>query len=110
MKYCQSCGSEMHDEAVMCVACGVQSSSSKLNSAESNGIAIGAIICAFVFALAGVILGVVGLGKYKGVNDTAYKMCIAAIILAVANMVCGFILNAFILGPLLDDLFGSLGI
>ncbi len=91
MKFCERCGKEMFDEAVLCVSCGHQVK--KINSNQSNTLPIVALVFSFLLALVGVVLGIYGAYKCKGVNSTGYKISIAAIIVGVLNGVLGFLIN-----------------
>lgn len=71
MKYCSKCGKELVDEAVICVGCGCpvngtpSANTQKTQQAETSGLATGAIICAFLLPLVGLILGIIGNSKYS---------------------------------------------
>lgn len=71
MKYCSKCGKELVDEAVICVGCGCPVSGAPApatqtsQNPETPGLATGAIVCAFLLPLIGLILGIVGNSKYK---------------------------------------------
>ena len=110
MKYCSKCGKEIMDEAVICVHCGCQVSdratqnngqqtvNPMVEPGETNGLAIGAIVCAFLIPILGLILGIFGAAKYK---TQSYKsQCITAIILSIIV----WIVSAVILGSL-ESLF-----
>ncbi len=111
MKYCSKCGKEIMDEAVICVHCGCQVSEGTTQNnrqqtvnpvvepGESNGLAIGAIVCAFLIPILGLILGIVGMAKYK---TQSYKsQCITAIILSIIV----WIVSVAILGSLESFLY-----
>lgn len=63
MKYCQKCGCEIHDDAVVCINCGCQVGEIK----KSEGKAMG--ICAIIFGALGgwlgLLFGIIGLCIYK---------------------------------------------
>lgn len=71
MKYCSKCGKELMDEAVICVGCGCPVNSTpsvntqKTQPAETSGMVTGAIICAFLLPIVGLILGIIGVSKYS---------------------------------------------
>lgn len=62
MKYCEKCGSEIQDDAVVCANCGCATAEIK-----KEGKALG--VCAIVFGafggFLGLILGIIGLNVYK---------------------------------------------
>lgn len=70
MKYCSHCGKELVDEAVICVHCGCaidgslskkgQTNADQWNTAKN---ANGAIICAILVPLLGLIFGIIGVAK-----------------------------------------------
>lgn len=102
MKYCSKCGKEIMDEAVLCMNCGcpvdgspLAQSGAKGEEKESNGIAIGAIICAFLVPIVGLILGIVGCAKYK--NGTLRRQCVGAIFISISV----WILSAIILASMM---------
>ncbi|MBR3096130.1 MAG: zinc-ribbon domain-containing protein [Clostridia bacterium] len=94
MKYCQKCGKELLDEAVICPNCGcavapVQPSSPtespfatetpQPQSRESDSSANMALLFAFLIPIVGIILGVINMGKYQ---TKKYKdRCVAAIVI-----------------------------
>lgn len=93
--FCQKCGKEINDEAVICVGCGcpvtpVQSSTpsastiSSSNSKpvqESNSTANCALLFAFLIPIVGFIMGIVGACKYK--TPSFKSKCITAIVISV---------------------------
>ncbi|HRX14446.1 MAG TPA: zinc ribbon domain-containing protein [Eubacteriales bacterium] len=62
MKYCEKCGSEIQDEAVVCPNCGC--ATTKIIK-EGKAIGICAIIFGALGGLIGLVLGIVGLNVYK---------------------------------------------
>jgi len=62
MKYCEKCGSEIIDDAVICTNCGCPT---KENKKEGKAIGICAIIFGALGGLIGLVLGLVGLSVYK---------------------------------------------
>ncbi len=99
MKYCSKCGKEIMDEAVICVHCGCQVErigaqnnafvqpqtiiSTEANQpSESKTLLSCAIIFAFLMPIVGIILGIVGLVKYKSAD--LRRASIGAIVAAIA--------------------------
>lgn len=98
MKYCSKCGKEIMDEAVICVHCGCQVetigaqnnaflqpqtiTNTKATQPESNTLLTCAIIFAFLMPIVGVILGIVGLVKYK--STQLRHASIGAIVVSIA--------------------------
>lgn len=83
MKYCQKCGKEIMEQAVVCPSCGcavngnalTEQSSEKSN--ETSGFARAALGLAFIIPIVGLILGIIGCFKYK--TPEYKKKCIVAI-------------------------------
>ena len=97
-KFCGNCGSKMDSDASFCTNCGTSNSGvvkSNVTSDENfvNGFAIAGFICAFLFALVGLILSIVGLNKANENNGSGKGLAIAGIIIAAINMFLGFILS-----------------
>lgn len=93
MKFCQKCGKEIMDEAVVCPGCGcsveggsasnIQSSTTapKLEEGEKRGLATAALVCSFLLPIAGIICGIIGAVKYK--TAKLKNQCIAAIPISI---------------------------
>lgn len=94
MKYCQTCGKEIHDDAEICPYCGCRIAKNKDDN--DNGMAIAALVLAFLVPIVGFILGIVGLSKYR--SGSSRGMCIAAVILPLVDIfivIMYFVLFAF---------------
>ncbi len=63
MKYCEKCGKELMDEAVVCPYCGCSTETNK--QSETNSMAIAGFVCSFFIPLLGWIFGALGLKKSK---------------------------------------------
>lgn len=74
MKFCEKCGKELMDEAVVCVGCGCpvnttpaqqpyQPAPQQARPAGKSGSVTAAMICAFLMPLIGLIVGLVGMSK-----------------------------------------------
>ena len=96
MKFCSKCGSQIQDEAVVCIHCGCSTETAPAPAAKkTSGLIITGFIFSFLIALLGLIFciaGLINLGKdpTKGGKGLA----IAGIIIAVVNMVLGAIMQA----------------
>lgn len=93
MKFCQKCGKELLDQAVICPGCGCScapqqttavptyASNTVVNQVtdmESSSLANCALLFSFLMPIIGLILGIVGAVKYR---TPSYKSrCITAII------------------------------
>lgn len=67
--YCKNCGKEIHDDAVMCVHCGVPTGKSmKINSKEADlyePANTGLVVLSVLIPLAGIILGIINISSGK---------------------------------------------
>lgn len=77
MKFCEKCGKELMDEAVVCVGCGCPVNSANASPAPQSyqpapqetkpagksGSITAAMICAFLMPIIGLIVGLVGMSK-----------------------------------------------
>ena len=90
MKYCQKCGKELMDEAVICPCCGcaVAAEAYKMQreATETGALATTALVFAFISPIVGIILGIIGTAKYttKKYKDRSTAAIIASIGIFVA--------------------------
>lgn len=100
--FCQKCGKEINDDAVVCVGCGcsvqqkssVSDNQSTKEAKESNSTANCALLFAFLLPIVGIIMGIIGVCKYK---TPKYKQrCITAIIVSIVVWIISFALMAAI--------------
>ncbi len=89
MKFCQHCGKQLVDEAVVCIECGcfVQSTPVAQQTGVDNSVSAGLVILAVLIPLFGII--------YWGVQAKTRPKCakacgVAAIISAVSPLVIFF--------------------
>ena len=102
MKYCRKCGKELDDNAVVCPHCGVLVDDNALKpKSTTNTIAIVGFIFSFLIALAGLICCIIGLKK-SAETGTGKGLSIAGIVIAIVNMVLGYIFYL----PVLQQLSG----
>ncbi len=102
MKYCRKCGKELDDNAVVCPHCGVLVDDNALKpKSTTNTIAIVGFIFSFLIALVGLICSIIGLKK-SAETGTGRGLSIAGIVIAIVNMVLGFIFYL----PVLQQLSG----
>lgn len=98
MKYCEKCGKEIDNNAVVCPGCGastaVNASPVTTTESENPKTARMAMGFAFLLPIVGIILGIIGLKKYS--DPKLKKQCIIAIPVAiVAWIVWIFIMRGF---------------
>ena len=64
MKYCAKCGQELMDDAAFCASCGnAVAPAAPANTKQNAGSATGAIVCAFLLPVVGLIMGLIGMSK-----------------------------------------------
>lgn len=93
--FCQNCGNELHEQAIICPKCGMPTlnyyQQSKCTS-EINGFAIAGFICSFFIPLLGWIFGSIGLSRAIKRNE---KKGLAITSLIISSIT--FIINLIIL-------------
>ncbi|MBR3553752.1 MAG: zinc ribbon domain-containing protein [Clostridia bacterium] len=109
MKYCQKCGKEIMDEAVICPGCGcavqqaapvygavpgVQTAPGIPGAPESPTMATLALVFAFLIPLVGIILGAVYQSKYQ--SPELKSRCSTAIKVGIIFIALGIILSVVI--------------
>ena len=87
MKYCEKCGNELMDEAVICPKCGcvtgeLPNSTADTRAPQGNGMAVAGFVCSFFIPLLGWIFGGIGLGKAAKLGGKGRGLSIAALIIA----------------------------
>lgn len=88
MKYCEKCGAQIRDESVVCPYCGCTVRGAE--EEEDSTIATLAIVFGALGGWLGLVLGLVGLSKYK--SEKYRKQCKIGIILFVVWVVLGVII------------------
>ncbi|MFA6865997.1 MAG: hypothetical protein WCR54_00600 [Clostridia bacterium] len=63
MKYCNKCGKEIENEAVVCPFCGCQVAEMQVEESSTMGIL--SIVFGALGGWLGLVLGIIGLTKYK---------------------------------------------
>lgn len=90
MKYCEKCGKEILDEAVVCPSCGCSTQTTPASApasvandkAENPKTARFALGFAFLFPIVGIIFGIKGIKQYA-TNKKLKTQCIIAIPLSI---------------------------
>ena len=104
--FCSKCGKEIDDSAVVCIHCGcsvektqqpsyvpVTDAPSEVDTGEKPTLANCAMAFAFLMPIIGLILGIVGIVKYK--NEKYKKQCVVAIpVSIVVWIIVAFIMMA----------------
>ena len=93
--FCNHCGKEIPDEAVICPHCGCQIKSLQPAQKTSNSaktLAIVGFILSFFISLAGLIVSIVALNKYKVQTDQSGKgLAKAGLIISIVWMALVFL-------------------
>ena len=92
MRFCEKCGKEINDNAVVCPGCGastvVNASSETTAKSENPKIARMALGFAFLIPILGIIFAIIGLNKCT--DPKLRKQCIIAILVAVVTQIAWF--------------------
>ena len=104
--FCQKCGKEINDEAVICVGCGCPVKGTEYDTKnevkvdkperESSSTASTALIFAFLIPIVGLIMGIVGATKYK--SPVYRHRCISAIVISVIVWIISFVVLILAMG------------
>lgn len=90
--YCKNCGNEIHDDAVVCIHCGVPTQNynnqpQQQNYQQSNTMAIVGFILSFFIALAGLICSIIGLQRADNeLNGNGRGFAIAGIVISSISL------------------------
>lgn len=90
MKYCNHCGAELEDEAVVCVKCGCSVSGSKPKE-DPNESTVGYAILGFFVPLAGLILFLLWNETYPRRAKSAGKGALISTIISVITGIIAFV-------------------
>ena len=102
MKYCAKCGNELMDEAVVCVKCGCPVNSAPVVMGQTPApvpttekaepskapvvLGVLGIVCAWLFALAGHILSIIGI--VMGIKEYKKTGNMTGLVLSIIGEVC----------------------
>ncbi len=85
--YCENCGREIDDNAVICPHCGVAVGRKANQSVEQgNTLAIVGFVLSFFIALAGLICSIIGYKKSKNEGAPHQGLALAGIIISAISM------------------------
>jgi len=95
--FCPKCGKEIMDEAVICPHCGCATriGAPHVEEQKTNIFALVGFILSFFFALAGLILSIIGYKKAPEYNNSGKGLALAGIIISSATMVLAIIYSIF---------------
>ena len=121
MKYCTKCGAKLRDDDLFCSKCGAKQESSekveivnsddtnsvaeiksnalypeyradnKTDISNTNGFAVAAIICAFVFPIAGIVFSIVGIVKSRALKGEGEALSVVSLIISIAVLFILFV-------------------
>lgn len=92
MKYCQHCGNEVVDDAVICPKCGCSVANNN-NANKTNGFAIAGFVCSFFIPILGFVFGGIGLSKSKSLDGKGKNFSIAALAISGAFVLLAIIVT-----------------
>ncbi len=113
MKYCSKCGNQVFDEAVICPKCGCEVEQKQNNyyqqpakkervvnyertqERESPSMASTALLFAFLVPIVGIILGIIGMNKYR--TQEYRKKCRTALIVGIVVQVVLFFFSIIVM-------------
>ena len=103
--FCQKCGSEIQDDAIVCAFCGTEVKKQEAPKAESyqpateaappvtSVFSILALVGSFIAPIVGLIFSIIGLTKYKAdVQPSDRARCIAGLIISIVSWVINLII------------------
>ena len=114
--YCNNCGAEIDDNAVVCPKCGVATGvetaveTAATEPQKKNGLAIAGFVLAFFVPLVGLILSIIGKKKSAELDGAGAKLAIAGIVIScvaiVAVIAIGVVIGV-IVGFGVSKIFGA---
>lgn len=95
MAFCRNCGAEIHDEAVVCINCGVSVEQPKKTNADDKKSGGFAFLC-FLVPLLGLILYLVWKDDYPLKAKSCGKGAIVGVVFSIVGGIIGGVLGALI--------------
>lgn len=89
MRYCEHCGAQLDENAVVCPSCGCQVRALKTEAEETPIYGILALVFGAFGGVMGLVFGLIGLKTYK--NETYRKYCKIGIGLFIAWVIIAVI-------------------
>ena len=96
---CKKCGAQLDNNATVCPQCGVPTEN--YSRTGDAGLLVVGFVCAFIFPVLGLILGVVA---RKRADSTSRYAPALLIVLSVVNLVIGLVFCAIVAPVLLEKL------
>ena len=85
--YCENCGREIDDRAVVCPNCGVATGRRGVQASnDGNAVAIVGFVFSFLIAIVGLICSIVGYKKAKNEGAPYGGLALAGIIISAVSM------------------------
>lgn len=104
MKYCSHCGTELEDEAVVCVKCGCSAGASKnkvLEDPNESTLLYG--VLGFFVPLAGLILFLLWNESYPRRAKTAGKGALISVIIGTVTSIIAFVVYFIVVASLVGN-------
>ena len=93
--YCNNCGSEIDERAVICPKCGVPVKKNALNDGEktskTNTMAIVGFILSFLISIAGLICCIIARKQCNETGEQGMGLATAGMIISIVSIVLSFI-------------------
>lgn len=105
MKYCQKCGKELVDEAVVCVHCGCSVQPNAVVNGTPDAPSIGMAILGFFIPLAGLIIYLVNKDNKPLMAKSAGKGALIGVIVSIVFSILSGIIAGSFLGSIMYSLY-----
>ncbi|MDE5601718.1 MAG: zinc-ribbon domain-containing protein [Clostridia bacterium] len=112
--YCNNCGSQIDDNAVVCIHCGAATPNAQKQQEaapkQSNTIALVGFVFSFIMPLIGLICSIIGLKHAPQYNGNGKGFAIAGIIISALYFVIlliVIIVTVAVIGEAADSLSGT---
>ena len=111
--YCNQCGKSVSGDERFCSGCGMPvgvppqgafppppqtQHPHGMQQPQGNGMAIAGFVCAFVFAILGIIFSAIGLSRASSRGGAGKGLAIAGLVISILNMILAMIFYEQILG------------
>lgn len=91
--YCNNCGNEIDDKAVICPKCGVATGSKTpvANSDKTNTLAIVGFVLSFLVSIAGLICSIIARKQCRETGEKGMGLATAGMIISIVGMALTFL-------------------
>lgn len=90
--YCQNCGKDIDDKAIVCPHCGVATGKNYVSEDTSNTLALVGFIMSFFFTIVGLICSILGYKKSAELGGKGKGLAMAGIIISAVSIVISVII------------------